>query len=173
MTFHRLKDTIQLVVFWFAFLVVLLLAWRHGEQARCGRLEPGSEAFSRYCSTSTPAVHVPARAPEVTVWTPVPRPAASSASRSRSGSVRRLEVTCYLATGHRTASGVWPREGMAASNLFRFGTRVVVPGLGEVVVTDRVGWGSDLDVFMDSRSRCLSFGRRRLEVVVRTSINSP
>lgn len=81
-----------------------------------------------------------------------------------------LDTTAYCGTGNRTASGVWPQIGMAASNLFAFGQRLRVPGHGVVVVTDRVGWGSQLDLFFGSdpgcESRAVQFGRRSLLVEV-------
>jgi 3D (Asp-Asp-Asp) domain-containing protein len=81
----------------------------------------------------------------------------------------RLDTTAYCETGSRTASGVWPRPGMAASNLFAFGTVLHVPGVGRVVVTDRIGWGSELDIYMGGpgcERRALLFGRRQLLVGV-------
>lgn len=82
---------------------------------------------------------------------------------------RLLDTTAYCATGNRTASGVWPQIGMAASNLFRFGQRLRVPGIGVVTVTDRVGFGSELDLYMGDagcEQRALTFGRRSLLVEV-------
>lgn len=75
-------------------------------------------------------------------------------------------MTCYSATGHRTASGVWPRPGMAASNLFPLGTRLQVQHVGPVTVTDRVGHGTEVDLFGSSRAACVHFGRRQLLVTV-------
>lgn len=99
---------------------------------------------------------------------PAPLPRASRSSR-RAPQMRvknrtTLEVTAYCHTGNRTASGVWPREGMAASNAHPFGARLGVPGWGVVTITDRIGWGSQLDLFMTSRAACLQFGRRLLHV---------
>src|SRR5882672_8306923 len=51
-----------------------------------------------------------------------------------------LRVTQYLWTGNRTASGAWPYYGEAAGPPWmRFGTVVVVPGLGRFVILDRGG----------------------------------
>lgn len=78
-----------------------------------------------------------------------------------------LDVTAYCETGNRTASGVWPRYGMAASNLFSFGTRLRVPGWPVVVtVTDRIGAFSQLDLFSPSCSGAVKWGRRQLLVEV-------
>ena len=95
------------------------------------------------------------------------------ASRSRAvvrhaaGGVGTLtDTTCYTATGNRTASGLWPRVGMAASNRYPFGTRLRVERVGVVTVQDRIGHGSSLDLFFASRSACLRFGRQHLRVEV-------
>lgn len=113
----------------------------------------------------TPAAHV--SAPVAVAPSPV-HVAPSVASRSRPLVTRgeRLSVTCYTATGHRTASGVWPRVGMAAGNRWPLGTRLRVERVGVVVVTDRIGHGSDLDLFRTSRSACVRFGRQALRVSV-------
>lgn len=92
-------------------------------------------------------------------------PVASHASRHRNGGEFILETTAYTWTGHRTASGVWPRVGMAASNLFPLGTLLDVEGVGRVVVEDRTG-GVQLDIYMASERECVEFGRRRLHVQV-------
>jgi 3D (Asp-Asp-Asp) domain-containing protein len=88
-------------------------------------------------------------------------------SRGRGGATgRTLDVTAYCHTGNRTASGLWPKPGMAANNTYRFGTRLRVEGLGVVVVQDRIGWGSQLDLFMSSCREAREFGRRQLRVEV-------
>lgn len=104
---------------------------------------------------------------------PTPRPVPSKAARTRpfigltaSGSGQLTRVTCYVWTGHRTASGKWPRPDMAASNRHPFGTRLRVQGVGVVTVEDRIGWGSDLDLYMTSHPACIQFGRQRLRVQV-------
>lgn len=95
-----------------------------------------------------------------------PRAASRFRTPSLVGTGRRTTTTCYTATGHRTASGLWPREGMAANNTYPFGTRLRVEDVGVVTVQDRIGWGSELDLFMDSRAACIRFGRRQLRVMV-------
>jgi 3D (Asp-Asp-Asp) domain-containing protein len=101
--------------------------------------------------------------------TPLQRRSAEAASRSRVSSTPTgspLSVTAYCYTGHRTASGVWPREGMAAGNRWPFGTRLDVESVGTVVVTDRIGHGSDLDLYMPRCADAVRFGRRELIVEV-------
>lgn len=97
-----------------------------------------------------------------------PRPSARAA-RSRLLTGVRLDVTMYCWTGNRTSSGVWPQVGMAAGNRWPFGTRIRVPGRGVVVVTDRIGHGSDLDLYggrEGCQERAIRFGRQRLPVQV-------
>lgn len=53
---------------------------------------------------------------------------------------------------------------MAAGNRWPLGTRLRVQGIGIVTVTDRIGWGSDLDLFYSQRQACIRFGRRSLLV---------
>lgn len=99
---------------------------------------------------------------------PIPptRPVATHASRSRYGGVFILNATAYTWTGHRTASGLWPRRGLAASNLFPLGTVLDVEGFGRVVVEDRIGCCSQLDIFFPTERECVRFGRRQLQVEV-------
>lgn len=95
------------------------------------------------------------------------RESAPPARASRSGHRGVLtDTTCYVATGHRTASGTWPKVGDAASNRYPFGTRLNVQNIGTVVVRDRIGHGSSLDLFFASRAACLRFGRQPLRVQV-------
>ena len=130
------------------------------------------------CSTQAPAV-VRGEAESTTagtVATPsqlgiAAREVERIASRSRQATPKPAtgtltDTTCYAATGHRTASGKWPRVGMAASNRYPFGTHLRVEGIGVVTVEDRIGWGSSLDLFGPSEAYCRSFGRRHLRVEV-------
>lgn len=47
-----------------------------------------------------------------------------------------------------------------------FGAHVVIPGLGTFVVEDRVGWGTDFDVWTPSCATADRWGRHRLQVAV-------
>lgn len=85
---------------------------------------------------------------------------------ARNGSGTLTDTTCYTWTGHRTASGKWPRVGMAASNRHPFGTRLRVQGVGVVTVEDRIGHGSSLDIYGPSEQFCRHFGRQQLRVQV-------
>lgn len=55
---------------------------------------------------------------------------------------------------------------MAAGNRWPFGTRLRVEGRGVVTITDRIGHGSQLDLFMTTCAAARQFGRRHLLVEV-------
>lgn len=129
----------------------------HGEGAAIGD-QPGA----------APLVAAPVATGRARPGTPSARPVATPthASRTRHGGEFILDTTAYTWTGNRTASGIWPRPGVAASNMFPLGTRLLVEGIGEVIVEDRIGWGSQLDIYMRTEHECIQFGRRRLHVTV-------
>lgn len=153
-----------------AALVVVAACW-------LGFLLLACEESMTSMSRAVPAVVEKSGAvtPEATgrVRPPVARPVATPTRASRSDSRLdrldwrgpRLDVTAYCPTGHRTASGAWPRPGMAAGNRWPFGTVLDVEGVGRVVVTDRIGHGSELDLYMPSCAAAIRFGRRHLRVV--------
>lgn len=93
-----------------------------------------------------------------------------SSSPETNRTVQTLDVTAYCATGNNTASGVPPEIGMAAGNRWPFGTVLDVPGYGRVTITDRIGHGSDLDLYMGDGQACLDkangWGRRHLAVTI-------
>jgi 3D (Asp-Asp-Asp) domain-containing protein len=157
----------------------LLLASTVGEQRRCQSLGSAPAAALYGCPQTASGAgagqgegHKPAPVATSSTPTRVAPRQVSKASRSRVTPTRAaagslLDVTCYLATGNRTASGVWPAPGMAAGNRWALGTRLHVQGLGTYTVTDRIGHGSDVDLFFTDRAACLSFGRQHLLVTVR------
>lgn len=75
-----------------------------------------------------------------------------------------LNVSAYCETGNRTASGVWPAVGMAATDHLPFGSKVYLPDGSVVVIRDRFGGGySDrLDLFLATEDECWKFGRKIL-----------
>lgn len=102
----------------------------------------------------------------VATVTPSPAPKPTPARRA-TRSVKRLpilEVTCYLATGNRTASGPWPRVGHAAANAYPFGTHLRVAGRTVTVVDRSAPGATDVDIFMTDRAACEEFGRQHLPV---------
>lgn len=87
---------------------------------------------------------------------------------SRGGSrIHTMECTAYTHTGNVTASGVYPVAGRTvASNDFPLGTRLRING-NIYIVEDTGGMGSGvIDIFMDSYSECVSFGRQVMQVEV-------
>lgn len=77
-----------------------------------------------------------------------------------------LSSTAYTHTGHNMANGEKPYEGAVACNLVPLGTKLYIVGYGYYVVKDRIGHGSQLDIFMDTYEECIKFGRRTLKVYV-------
>jgi 3D (Asp-Asp-Asp) domain-containing protein len=116
--------------------------------------------------TAARGYELPPRAPHSSrLHRRTPRPAPTPPQH---GPRHLLSVTAYCATGNRTASGAWPQLGMAAGNRWPFGTRLHVEHVGDVVITDRIGWGSELDLYFGADAGCeqraARFGRRQLTV---------
>lgn len=73
----------------------------------------------------------------------------------------RIRATCYLPTGHKTATGITPYEGVIACNRSRLGQRAAVYAedmtfIGYFICEDTGGHaglknGTRIDVFRDSR----------------------
>lgn len=85
------------------------------------------------------------------------------------GAAVSLSVTAYCATGNAMANGAQPYIGAAASNDYPFGTKIDVPGWGVVVVGDRIGYGTQLDLYMGDagcEDRANQWGRQQLTVTV-------
>lgn len=78
------------------------------------------------------------------------------------------DITMYCPTGNRTASDKWPRRGMVAtiSRSIPFGTRVLIDGLGTFTVEDRIGHGSEFDIFTPSCDEADRFGRQHRRVTL-------
>ena len=79
-----------------------------------------------------------------------------------------LNCSAYCHTGNRTASGVWPKVGMAAADHLPFGSRVTLPDGRVLTITDRFGgnYQDRLDIYMDSEAACWEFGRQWLRCKV-------
>lgn len=77
--------------------------------------------------------------------------------------------TCY-SQGTITASGHPVRFGIVAQNTLRFGTRIRLdrPAFGRRYfrVEDRIGSGSELDIYDPSEAACIRYGRREVSYVV-------
>lgn len=93
--------------------------------------------------------------------TPAPVPAAPSG-----GNV--LDITAYCPTGNRNAAGLWPQSGDVATldRSVPFGARLHIEGIGWFVVHDRIGYGSDVDIYMPSCADAVQFGRQHRRVVI-------
>ena len=74
-----------------------------------------------------------------------------------------VSSTCY-AQGGITASGQQARPGEVANNVLPLGTHIILdhPAFGrqEYVILDRIGSGSELDIFNESESACNAYGRQ-------------
>ena len=87
-------------------------------------------------------------------------------------SVGTVTTTAYspCSSGTITASGQPVRDGIAAVNWLRLGTRIRVwpPAFGRTlfVVLDRVGYGTSLDLYTSSCSAAIVFGRRLERVTI-------
>ena len=112
----------------------------------------------------------PHHPPVLKVTISSPRPA-----RTHQAATRRLvvgshyggvhDITMYCGGG-TTASGKTVREGMVATldRSIPFGTEVSIEGMGTYVVEDRIGHGSEFDIYTSSCSHAREFGRHRLRV---------
>lgn len=95
-----------------------------------------------------------------------------SSSRSLSGPKKEmiLTATAYTHTGNRTFTGVYPRIGTIAVDprVIPLGTRLWVEGYGYGIAQDTGGVikGNIIDLFMDTKSECLKWGRRKVKVYV-------
>ena len=86
-----------------------------------------------------------------------------------------LNCSAYTHSTNPTASGVMPQVGHCAVDKINgqwipFGTRIITEDGRTLVVTDRFGgsYNNRLDIFMNSESECLQFGRKNLvcEVII-------
>lgn len=83
---------------------------------------------------------------------------------------RYMTASAYTYTGRRTATGQNPAVGMVAvdPSVIPLGTRMYVEGYGYAVAADTGGSirGDKLDLFMEDRTQCLSWGRRTVKVYI-------
>ena len=82
--------------------------------------------------------------------------------------VGTYQLTAYIATGNRCASGVYPTVNhTVACNSLPLGTRIYIEGYGEYVVEDTGGMsGGVIDVFVSDYGSAIQFGRRSANVYV-------
>ena len=118
----------------------------------------------------------------LTLWCPStahyseqgPRPPAPAGESSR-GEPRYvtmvMEATAYVETGYRTFTGTWPVAGRTVAvdpKVIPLGTRLYVESWGWVVAEDTGGLikGNKIDIYMDSKTQALEFGRRNVGVKI-------
>ncbi len=79
-----------------------------------------------------------------------------------------VEATAYTHTGNKTSTGIWPHEGIAATDksIFPMGTVLYVEGWGLVVASDTGVKGDRIDIFMDSYDACIQWGRKSVTVYI-------
>lgn len=81
-----------------------------------------------------------------------------------------LEATAYTHTGNVTFTGVYPQIGTIAVDpkVIPLGTRLWVEGYGYGIAQDTGGLikGSIIDLFMNTKEECLSWGRRKVKVYI-------
>ena len=79
-------------------------------------------------------------------------------------------ASAYTYTGNRTATGKNPEVGMVAvdPSVIPMGSRLYIEGYGYAVAADTGGSikGNRVDLFMEERSQCLSWGRRTVKLYV-------
>ena len=77
---------------------------------------------------------------------------------------------CCGKTNAITASGTYATAGrtIAAPSNYKFGTKIELEGMGTYVVEDRGGaiTGNKIDVYFNSHSEALAFGRKRIRMKV-------
>jgi uncharacterized protein YabE (DUF348 family) len=102
----------------------------------------------------------------------------SSSSKSSSGTIKGyeykevkvMEATAYTYTGRKTATGRTTKRGIVAVDprVIPLGTRLYIEGYGFGEAQDVGGGvkGNKIDLFMETRSECLRWGRRPVKVYI-------
>lgn len=79
------------------------------------------------------------------------------------------QLTAYCATGNRCADGAYPTEGytVASNDPSLWHKWIYIEGIGWRFVHDTGGMSSNvLDIYINSYSSCIQFGRRSGEVYI-------
>ena len=81
-----------------------------------------------------------------------------------------MQASAYTYTGFRTATGLNPGVGMVAvdPSIIPLGSRLYIEGYGYARAADTGGAikGNTVDLFMESYSQCVNWGRRTVKVYV-------
>lgn len=90
-------------------------------------------------------------------------------SHEQSTRIYNMEASAYC-TGTITRSGLRVRYGLVASDprMIALGSEIYIQGMGTFLVADTGGAikGNKLDIYMPSYSKCISFGVRKVKVIV-------
>lgn len=86
------------------------------------------------------------------------------------GQTMVVQATGYTHTGNRTATGTIPKRGTIAVDprVIPLGTRIYVPGYGYGVAEDTGGVvnGRIIDLFFNTRSEAINWGRRTIQIKI-------
>lgn len=97
----------------------------------------------------------------------------SSSSSSSYLKTLTMNATAYTATGNKTATGVWPSRNASGistvavdPNVIPLGSKLYIEGYGYAVAADTGGAisGNKIDLYMNSNSECINFGRQNVTV---------
>lgn len=100
--------------------------------------------------------------------TSLDRVAKNSQNAEKGSFIGSYQLTAYIATGNRCASGVYPTVNhTVACNSIPLGTKIYIEGYGEFVVEDTGGMaGNVIDIFVADYGSAIQFGRRTANVYV-------
>ena len=100
--------------------------------------------------------------------TSLDRVAKNSQNAEKGDFIGNYQLTAYIATGNRCASGVYPQVNhTVACNSLPLGTKIYIEGYGQFVVEDTGGMGSSvIDIFVSDYYSAIQFGRRSAEVYI-------
>lgn len=86
------------------------------------------------------------------------------------GKEMQMVSTAYTHTGHRTATGIYPYQGVAAVDprVIPLGTKIYVENYGIAVAADTGGdiKGNRIDVFFDTYNEAIKWGRRTVKIYI-------
>ena len=82
--------------------------------------------------------------------------------------IKNATTTAYCLNSQPMASGKMPYRGAVANNQYPFGTKVEIDDK-IYVVEDRIGWGTDWDIWFRDCDLAIAFGIKRAEVKIVTT----
>jgi 3D (Asp-Asp-Asp) domain-containing protein len=81
-----------------------------------------------------------------------------------------MTASAYTYTGRNTSCGMKPAVGLVAvdPSVIPLGTKLYIEGYGYATAADTGGAikGNRIDLFMEDKSQCLSWGKRMVKVYV-------